>query len=84
MIIDWNAEKNEWLKNNRFISFEQVLEEIEHGRFIGPEENPSREGQKRIIVKINEYSYVVPFVIDNNGNWFLKTAYPSRKQKGRL
>ena len=32
----------------------------------------------------NEYPYAVPCVIDDAGNWFLKTAYPCRKLKGRV
>ncbi len=84
MVIEWNEEKNELLKATRNVSFEQVLEEIEKGAFIGPEENPSRENQKRIIVKINDYPFAVPFVVMENGGWFLKTVYPCRKLKGRI
>lgn len=84
MKIEWNAEKNELLKQTRNVSFEQVMEEIENGRFLGPENNPAREGQKRIIVKINSYPFVVPFVEMENGGWFLKTVYPCRRMKGRL
>jgi hypothetical protein len=29
------------------------------------------------------FEYVVPMVIDQNGDWFLKTIYPSQKEKGR-
>ena len=43
-----------------------------------------RAGQQRIILRLNDYPYVVPFVIDDEGNWFLKTAYPDRKLKGRV
>ena len=46
MVIEWNEEKNELLKATRNVSFEQVLEEIKKGAFIGPEDNPSRENQK--------------------------------------
>lgn len=35
-------------------------------------------------VRLNDYPYAVPFVIDDEGNWFLKTAYPDRKLKGRV
>lgn len=82
--IEWGNDKNEWLKANRSICFEQVKAEIEAGRFIGPEENPARLGQKRVVVHINGYPYAVPFVVEPDGSWFLKTAYPCRKMKGRL
>lgn len=84
MKIKWNEEKNELLKTTRKVSFEEVAEKIKNLDFIGPENNPSREGQKRIIVKINDYPCVVPFVLDENGDWFLKTIYPCRKMKGRI
>lgn len=84
MIIEWNDDKNEMLKRTRNVSFEQVKAEIEAGRFIGPEENPSRENQMRIIVKINDYPCIVPFVEMENGGWFLKTVYQCRKMKGVL
>lgn len=61
-----------------------VLEKIRDGGFVGPEQNPSRENQYRIIVRFNGYPYVVPLVIDENGDWFLKTVCPSRKEKERL
>lgn len=61
-----------------------VLEKIRDGGFVGPEQNPSRENQYRIIVRFNGHPYVVPLVIDENGDWFLKTVYPSRKEKERL
>lgn len=84
MSIKWNEEKNELLKRTRGICFEQVVEAVAHDQYIGPENNPSREGQKRIVVKINDYPCVVPLVIEENGDWFLKTIYPSRKMKERI
>lgn len=84
MEIKWNENKNNLIKQTHGVSFEQVVAEISAGRFIGPEENPNHEGQKRIIVKIDEYPVIVPFVITEDGDWFLKTAYLSRKMKGRI
>lgn len=84
MKIEWNEDKNKLLKTTRGICFEQVAEEINNHRYVGPEDNPAREGQKRIIVKIGNYPYVVPFVEMENGGWFLKTVYPCRKMKGRI
>jgi uncharacterized DUF497 family protein len=80
-MLDWSDEKNELLKSIRGVSFEEVAIELEAGRFIGPEDNPSRPGQKRVIVKIRDYPHVVPIAIDDRGNWFLKTIIPSRKAK---
>lgn len=84
MRIEWSEEKNELLKANRNLSFEQVKVEIVAGRFIGPEDNPARDGQKRILVKIGGYPVIVPFVVTEEGSWFLKTAYKCRAAKGRI
>lgn len=48
--IVWDKEKNEFLKKTRFVSFEMVLEKIYSGDFIGPQINPTRSNQQRIIV----------------------------------
>lgn len=79
--LGWDAEKDSLLRETRNVSFWQVRTEIEAGRFVGPEANPSRPGQYRIIVRLNDYPHVVPLVLDNEGNWFLKTIIPSRKAK---
>lgn len=83
MKIEWGCEKNEWLKENRHICFEQVEVEILAGRNTEPEINPAHPQQFVTVVKINGYPYSVPFVLTEDG-WFLKTAYPNRKMKGRL
>ena len=84
MRIEWNQDKNNLLKESRRVSFEQVEEEILKGDFIGPENHPARENQMRIIVKLNGYPCVIPLVIEDDGTWFLKTIYPSRKMKERI
>lgn len=86
MVINWDPAKDKLLKETRGISFEQVEAEINAGHYVGPEINPAkgRGHQKRVVVKINGYPYAVPFVIMENGGWFLKTAYPSRKDKERI
>ena len=86
MRLFWNEDKNESLKGERGVSFEDVVEELAAGRFIGPEDNPSRPGQKRVIVRIRDYPHVVPLVVDEAGDWFLKTIIPSRKarKEGRI
>lgn len=85
-MIQWSDEKNELLMETRGVSFEAVMAEIAAGRFIGPEDNPARPGQKRIIVRLRDYPHVVPLAIAENGDWFLKTIIPSRKarKEGRI
>ena len=84
MEIKWSEQKDLLLQETRNISFEEVAKEILKGDFVGPEKNPVHENQSRVIVRINGYPIVVPFVIEENGDWFLKTAYPCRKMKGRV
>ena len=49
------------------------------GEYLDILENPSREGQDIFILRVQGYTRVVPFVVENDDTIFLKTAYPSRK-----
>jgi uncharacterized DUF497 family protein len=77
----WNHDKNERLKEERGISFEQVILHIERGDVIDVLVHPNQSkypNQQILVVKINDYAYLVPFVEDEEGK-FLKTIIPSRK-----
>jgi hypothetical protein len=77
----WNREKNEQLKADRALSFEQVVMHIEGGDLLDVYEHPNQKrypGQQILIVRIGTYAYVVPFVESAAGR-FLKTVIPSRK-----
>ncbi len=77
----WNEEKNDLLKLERQVSFEDVVFYIEKGFLLDVLEHPKREkykGQKIFVVQIDEYVYLVPF-IENEYEIFLKTIIPSRK-----
>jgi uncharacterized DUF497 family protein len=79
--FSWNNEKNERLKAQRNISFEEVVFYIERGQLLDIVEHPNQEkyaGQRMFIVDINDYAYLVPFV-EAEGEVFLKTIIPSRK-----
>lgn len=76
--LNWNPEKNELLKRERGISFEEIAYLIESGQVIGIEENPGHLNQKMYILEIDNYAIVVPYV-ESNVEIFLKTAFPSRK-----
>ncbi|MGD9326782.1 MAG: hypothetical protein PVG26_22385, partial [Desulfobacterales bacterium] len=49
--LDWDPQKNEILKQERGISFEEIAYLIESGQIIGIEENPSRPNQKLYTLK---------------------------------
>jgi len=79
--IDWNEEKNQFLKRERDISFEEVLLAIENSQILDIVKHPNQkryQNQKIIIININNYAYLVPFVEDEE-KIFLKTIIPSRK-----
>jgi len=80
--VNWSSEKNEILKRERGISFEEIAFLIESGHVVGIEENPGHSNQKIYVLEIENYAFVVPFV-ENDKEIFLKTAFPSRKYTKR-
>ena len=76
--LNWSSDKNEILKNERGISFEEIAYAIESGMVIGIEENPRYPDQKMYVIEIDGYAVIVPYVEDDI-EIFLKTAFPSRK-----
>ncbi len=77
----WNSEKNELLRAERGISFEEVVLNIQLGNEVDIFEHPNQErypGQQISVVVIENYAYLVPFV-ENEEEIFLKTIIPSRK-----
>lgn len=77
----WDSRKNELLKAERGISFEQIVLHIERGDVLAVVEHQNKErypNQQLIVVAVNGYAYLVPFVDSPEGR-FLKTIIPSRK-----
>lgn len=77
----WDATKSEQLRARHDLGFEQVVTAIESGAVVAtmPHPNPTRYPRQRImIVSIDEYAFLVPFVEDAD-HVFLKTIIPSRK-----
>ena len=83
MDITWDKKKNSWLQVNRRISFEEISGKLLNGNYIDILENPTRDNQMYFIMKINDYTWVVPFLIDDQERIVLKTAFPSRKFHNR-
>ena len=80
-IFRWDNEKNELLKKNRGVCFEQIVLLMERAEVLDTIEHPNQErypGQKIAVVMIDTYAYLVPYV-ENNEEIFLKTIIPSRK-----
>lgn len=77
----WDNAKNERLKSQRGIGFEEVVFQIEQGHLLDILEHPNQErygGQRILVVRCEDYVYLVPFVEDANVVT-LKTIIPSRK-----
>jgi uncharacterized DUF497 family protein len=78
--IEWNEDKNKQLQAERNLSFEAIVVAIEQGKLIDivPNPNSQRAHQNVLIVEIDDYLVLVPFVEDEE-KIFLKTAFRSRK-----
>lgn len=77
----WSPEKNEQLKAERGLSFEQMVMHIEGGDLLAVYGHPNQArypGQQILIVRVGDYAYLVPFVESPEGR-FLKTIIPGRK-----
>jgi len=79
--FSWSHEKNRLLQETRGISFEEIVFHIERGDVLDILVHPNQKkysGQKIVIVDVEGYAYIVPFVEDDR-EVFLKTIIPSRK-----
>jgi uncharacterized DUF497 family protein len=76
--LNWNPDKNEILKRQRGISFEEIAYLIESGQVIGIEEKPGYPDQRMYVLEIDNFAIIVPYV-ENDDEIFLKTAFSSRK-----
>ncbi|MBN1866359.1 DUF4258 domain-containing protein [Candidatus Sumerlaeota bacterium] len=79
--FDWGDEKNEWLRKERGVTFEDIVYHITHDGLLDIIEHPNPKaypGQRVFIVNVEGYVFLVPFVEDDEAI-FLKTAIPSRK-----
>lgn len=77
----WNPEKNELLARERGITFDEIVQRIAAGAKVMETAHPNPKkypNQKILIVDVEGYAYLVPYVIDQ-GDYFLKTIIPSRK-----
>jgi len=81
MKYEWNPQKNERLKKERNISFEQVIFHLLQGDVWKIADYPDQRkypGQKIYFVIVEDYIYLVPHIIEKE-YIFLKTIIPSRK-----
>lgn len=82
MSFYWNDEKNAFLQQERGISFERIVVAIEEGHLLDVLQHPNIEkygNQIILVVEIEGYAFCVPCIPQENGDYFFKTAFPSRK-----
>ena len=79
MEIIWDEVKNETLRLQRGIGFEEIADIILNENYRDILENPTRAEQLYFILTVRDYTWVVPFLIDEEDRIVLKTAFPSRK-----
>lgn len=77
----YNPEKNAKLKEERGISFEEIIYYINSGYLLDIVQHSNEAkyaGQEFYVVNVDDYVYLVPFVREGS-TIFLKTIFPSRK-----
>ncbi len=82
-IVRFGYEKNELLKKDRGVSFDDVVLAVESGNLLDDIEHPNKERYPNqdifiIFIMIKSYVYLVPYV-ETEKEIFLKTIIPSRK-----
>ncbi len=77
----WNHNKNEALKIERSVSFEEIVLALEADGLLDQLRHPNPEkypNQSVLVVALDAYVYLVPYV-EESDYFFLKTVIPSRK-----
>ena len=81
----WNHDKNEELKKNRGISYEEIVLVIEADGLLDELQHPNPDrylNQSILVVTLDDYVYLVPNV-EESDYYFLKTVIPSRSEASR-
>jgi uncharacterized DUF497 family protein len=81
MRYEWDPKKNEVLKRERNVSFEDVVFHLSQGDLWKTADHPNRQkypGQKIYFINIDGYIHMVPYIIEDE-YIFLKTIIPNRK-----
>lgn len=74
MEIRWDLSKNERLKRERGVSFEEIIQ----AEFVAVKRHSKRAYQNILLFRYKGYIWVVPYV-KSGDEIFLKTLFPSRK-----
>ena len=80
-MLEWSPQKNAALKLRYGFGFERIIVALAADSLLDERAHPNVEKyghQRQLVVEIEEYAWVVPFVVKGN-RIFLKTMFPSRK-----
>ena len=77
----FDPEKDVMLRAERGISFEMIIEAIATGKVLSDIAHPKRKNQRVMLVEVAEEIYFVPYILEKDGNIFLKTAFIHRKYR---
>ena len=80
-LINWNKEKNTWLKEKQGICFEDILYYLHNDNLIDDTEHRNQKkyrGQRIMVIDIEGYACLVPYV-ETEDEISLKTIIPNRK-----
>ncbi|MEE9447725.1 MAG: hypothetical protein V3V09_07170 [Arenicellales bacterium] len=77
--IYWSEAKSEQLRHRHGIGFEEIIIAMDQKKLIADRQhaNSKYQHQRELIVEIETYAYVVPYVEDE-ASIFFKTLFPSR------
>ena len=81
----WDSEKNDRLREECGISFEEIVFHVGRGHILDILEHPNQErygGQRIFVINVDGYAYLVPF-LETEEEVVLKTIIPSRKATRR-
>ena len=84
MRFKYNHEKNALLLAERGVGFDEIIQAIAEGNLLDIRHHDNQKkypNQKILFVRLLADVFAVPFVEEKNGDYFLKTLFPSRKAR---
>ena len=84
MKFDWDPRKNETIKDEHGISFDEIVDLISKGFMIKTMKNPSKKykGQKVILVRKGNSIFMVPYEIRNKKRRLINRSTRIRRLRG--
>ena len=82
-MVKRNEENRLKLLAERGLDFAELAQIIDSGeaRVVDVKNQNNHAGQKMFVVTFEDYPVCVPFVVEENGDFFLKTAFRNRHFK---